>query len=536
MWFRKKRVKSLLPLLLIFILASITRFYGISWGGSFYFHPDENNMAWAISRLSLKNLNPHFFAYGQFPLYLTYITGVFLNLLKKGILIWKVDFSSAVFLLRFFSALFSLATILIGFKMAEFLFKDKISAFLYALFLTFSPGLIQAAHFGTTESILIFVFLTLSYLSLTLFGKRITWRIVIALSLLAGIGLATKISSLFFVVPISLLWLHLFYKERETKKALVYVFLVGFFFFLFSPFYFLAPKEALSSLRYEAQVASGSLPVFYTRQFLNTIPVLFQLQKIFPWVMGIPAYSLFLFSLIFLFFLLLKREIKTQREGIILSFLALCWFLPNTFLFVKWTRFMIPVLPFFYLLIVWEDRKTREEVDGRFLRVILDFYLFLCLIPGIFFMKIYLRPDIRLTFSKWLNENLPAGSIILSESGNVVDLPLFNKKGFEVINFNFYQLDNSYKEEDLYHLVQKSNYILLPSRRVFANHLRVPHKFPKTARFYRQLFSGKLGFYLVEEFKIFNGWEEVFLGSDLASEETWTVFDHPTIRLFARKD
>ena len=73
-----------------------------------------------------------------------------------------------------------------------------------------------------------------------------------------------------------------------------------------------------------------------------------------------------------------------------------------------------------------------------------------------------------------------------------------------------------------------------PSRRIFANFLRLPDQYPITYNFYKNLLEGNHAFVLVKEFKVFNSWQEVLLGSDLSSEETWTVFDHPTIRLFAK--
>jgi hypothetical protein len=53
----------------IVAISLFTRFYGLNWGSGLYFHPDENNMATALSQLSPSNFNP-LFAYGQFPLYL----------------------------------------------------------------------------------------------------------------------------------------------------------------------------------------------------------------------------------------------------------------------------------------------------------------------------------------------------------------------------------------------------------------------------------------------------------------------------------
>jgi len=135
-----------------------------------------------------------------------------------------------------------------------------------------------------------------------------------------------------------------------------------------------------------------------------------------------------------------------------------------------------------------------------------------------------------------MNENLPPGAIILSEAGNVVDLPLFNRRNFRIINFDFYSLDDDpVLQQKLESLIIEADYVLLPSRRVFANHQRLRDKFPKTAEFYQRLFSGQMGFVLIKEFRALPRWAEIFLGTDLNSEETWTVFDHPTIRLFGRR-
>ena len=51
-----------------------SRFVNLAWGLPYPFHPDERNMAAAIQSLSWQDkFNPHFFAYGQLPLYLGYL-------------------------------------------------------------------------------------------------------------------------------------------------------------------------------------------------------------------------------------------------------------------------------------------------------------------------------------------------------------------------------------------------------------------------------------------------------------------------------
>jgi hypothetical protein len=65
--------------------------------------------------------------------------------------------------------------------------------------------------------------------------------------------------------------------------------------------------------------------------------------------------------------------------------------------------------------------------------------------------------------------------------------------------------------------------IIIPSRRVYKNHSK--EKYPVLGRYYHDLFTGKLGFEKIAEFAT--------LGDENA-EETWTVFDHPTVRIYKR--
>jgi hypothetical protein len=69
--------------LLVACLLFYTRFVGLDWGLPYPMHPDERNMAVSVANLTckinnvefeIKNcLHPHFFAYGQLPLYLAYL-------------------------------------------------------------------------------------------------------------------------------------------------------------------------------------------------------------------------------------------------------------------------------------------------------------------------------------------------------------------------------------------------------------------------------------------------------------------------------
>lgn len=541
----------------IVVLTLATRFFNLSWGLPFPFHPDERNMAAALEQLrcpsvfDLQNcLNPHFYAYGQLPLYL----GLLLITVYKsfvGTLGSAVTFEEAVMALRIISATASALTVLVMFRVLEFLEPKNISKatlFAVSLLFVFSPALIQFSHFGTTESLLMLLFSLLVAVSLAFLKKKRTLREFIYLSsIIGGLAVAIKISSVsFMIIPVMALVIYL--HEHKTTLGLRLLVLLEFGAFtavvacIFSPQNLLSTKEFIGSLTYETEVARG-MPVFYTRSFFQTTPLLYQLRSVFPYALGLPVSALFLIS----FFVLPYNKITNFLR---LSFLA--YVIPASFLFTKWTRFMAPVIPlmliFSALLLVFYSGKTK----GR--SIILWILVLISIVPGIAYMNIYMRPDVRETASIWIARNVPDHTRILSETANVVDIPLPTQtvgKTYDVTSFNFYELDeNPLLIPLLENKLNQSEYILIPSRRIFANHTciyldrnsekckELQSKYPALNKYYDKLFSGQLGFTEVAKFssypQILLGGKAFFEIPDEQAEETWTVFDHPVIRVYKK--
>ncbi len=458
-------------------------------------------MAIAVSQLSSTNLHPHFFAYGQFPLYLAHFSMKAVGLTNTP--------PNSVYTLRFWSATFSCLFILFSYL----LFRSKI----LTLLLTFTPGLIQIAHFGTTESLLLLVFAVNLYLSFLALKKPKPLYFFL-ISLVTGISLATKISSLIFLAPTFLILPFLKLKNKLYLPLIVsYVLLFAFIFFLiFSPYNLIAHPDFLSTMRYETEVALGKIHVFYTNQFLHTTPYLFQITHIFPYTSGLP---IFIFGLIGLCFL---RRPTAKLALVLIS--SLIYFLYFGQVYAKWTRFVSPIFFIFPLLTTILIEKLNKLSQKNFsISLINKFILIISIIPGILFMKLYFLPDIRLTASNWISQNIPPNSIILSEAGNVIDIPVSNHT-LRLTNFDFYSLDsNSNLTNSLPQQIFQSDYILIPSRRIFKNQNNP--SYPYSQRYYSSLFNGSLGFKEIRKFTLFN---------DESAEETWSVFDHPNIRIYQK--
>lgn len=494
---------------LLLFLAVVTRFIGVNWGSGYFFNPDENNMVRAIMQMSSGDLNPHFFAYGQFPLYLTYFTRQLLHL--------PTTYEVTTYLLRFWSATFAVASVFVFYKLAKKIASPNV-AFVGSLIFIFTPGLIQLAHFGTTESLLVLIFLINILISFNLSDHPNNLKSYLLSSLATGIGIASKLSALIFIFPILFVSLLNFIKLKSKLKTILLVELTLLatllFFVIFSPYNLLERSDFLSALKYETDVATGALPVFYTTQFSQTQSYIFQITKIFPYVASWP---LVILSLLGTFIYL--RHFSVKKTTVFLS--VVLYFLYFGQLYVKWTRFMSPVFFMFPLLSAFAITKLRSKIA-------MAIALLIAIAPGMYFLRLYMHPDIRVTASNWLVDNIPQNSRILSEGGNVIDIPL-TAHNLDVTNFDFYSVENSPQSID--RLVQKiadADYIIVPSRRVFMN--QNGSDFPVSQRYFQSLFSGQLGFIPIKSFTP----KFDLLSNAEQAEETWTVFDRPTIRVFKK--
>lgn len=526
-------LKTKLVLGAMLLLAALFRFYNLNWDRGGLFHPDERNIANAVSHITLfSQMDPQFYAYGGFLIYLYKFTADILVFFLHNPSIAH-DWGWINVIGRSYSAFFSTLTIIPLFLLGRKMFGEKVgfvSCLLYAL----TVASIQTAHYSTTENLLTLLILVITYLALLLY-ERPSIKLTLVAGAFLGIAVATKTTGLSYaILPGAALLLPLIKHRLSLQAAVLSGVLLGLttlaVYTLFSPFTFLNWDKFMESMHYENSVVSGENRVVYTLQFSHTTPYLFQLKNLF-WQMG----PLALISWIGIG-LTFWQEIKNKRILflIFLSFPSLYFFYIGSW-YTKFIRYMVLLLPFFILFasnfLVVLMKKYR--LVGRILSggVILITFLW-----AIAFMSIYTKEQTRIAASRWIYKNIPAESTLLSEhwdEGLPISLPEGNPSRYKEIPLTIYEPDNEAKIDYYAEYLSQADYVTINSRRLYGTLIHLPERYPVTKRYYELLFSGTLGYKKVAEFSSYPTLFGITINDD-SSEETFQVYDHPKGIIFKK--
>lgn len=517
-------------------------FFDLNWGAPYYFHPDERNIASSVTQLDLRtNMNPHFFAYGSLPIYIVYFSGVVLNVVTDHFLNFQtVPFESAMVIGRFFSGILTLALVFLIYKTTVEI-SDKKSGIIAALFGTTSVAYFQFSHFGTFEIWLSFfsLFLTWLFIRYLKTDKNIFF---ISGCFLLGLLTALKLSSAVLVIIPILVITYKAFKKTKRLKALsvlklivtfIYLFILSYF--LSAPFNFLDIKSFLGSMQYESSVATGALPVFYTGSFYNTIPIAFAFQKLLPFLINPLLTVIFIPTLIYI-----VKVLYTRRD-IFLGVVAvsfLCLFISESILFVKWTRYIVPSVSYLYILIAVFITNIGKSVPKKLFNLFLVILFFINFLFAFSFIKtVRLAKDTRIAAVEFAKTNITENANINTE---VYDLGItpFNSSFSNISLFNFYDLDNNPDQiHQLPEVLNNSNFLILPSQRIYKSRILNPSKFPIGNKFYADLFSGKSGFKKIYETPCDIFCKITYMNDPIFNvEETSNVFDRPTLFIFEKNN
>ena len=543
-------------LIILTLVGGLLRFYNLNWGSPYYFHPDERNIASSISQLKFPGqMNPNFFAYGSLPIYAVYFTGLILNFLSspqifisQSVENFQLPFDQAIIISRFFSAFFSTIIILLIYQIGEKI-HSKAVGLLAAFFTTTSVGLIQFSHFGTFEIWITFFCLLLFYVSVKAIHHFDTKKMLFA-GLALGSLISIKISNIVLIIlPI----LNLMIKTKKTslekskfeltktvlRKITYIILIIGaamLFFLITNPFTFLDFSSFKSSMDYESKVALGEIDVFYTHEFFDTTPILFQFMRVYPFLLNPPLTIIFIPSFFYILWITLKARNKLY---LLLTTYYLLLFLSQAFLFVKWTRYLVPTLPFVYLIIA----IATISFGGKFSKISSIKYqalrilgLFCIIFTLSYYQTVLKKPDTRIEAAVWAKNKLPSNSKIVSESYDL-GIITFNPHFSNIALCDIYHLEkNDYPCNgfSLPETLSETDYIILPSERIMKMALLKKSRFPKRYSLYASFFDSSQ-YKLIYKTPCDIFCKIIYINDSMLSfEQTANVFDRPTVYILKK--
>lgn len=533
----KKKYLSFM-LVIFFVVGLFLRLFNVGWGTPYFFNPDERqNIAYPIlNSHSLFMLDQQNFDTGTFPLIilkLLYTSYIFISHNSHD------QLTIVILISRIMSTILSLGiSLLLYFFSAKFF--DKRKAFIaYTLSLT-SIGLIQFAHFGTIELWEAFFFLLLFLLCVKLTQKT-SIKIALAIGIIFGISLATKILTAVLFPLIALTFIVATFTASKREKAKLFLYFICFILVSGGIFLALTPQIILhfssfySSIHFESTVALGTQPVFYTQEFYNTMPFLFQLIHIYPFLLNPLCMLLLPISIVYAFI----TAVKTKKIAVILLLLFfLELFIFQSYVFVKWTRYLIPTLPFIYLLlgIFLDDFFTWIGTHKRIKYISITCIIGISIVFSVSFAyTTYGQQDTRVAARIFAQQHIPQNSMILTEPYDLGIIP-FSDYFSHITFIDFYSLEtDTFLKTSLPSQLTQIDYIILPSQRIIKTRLLNPSRFPDGEKFYRTLLNGQLGFVKIYETPCDIFCNLVYLNSPILSfEETATVFDRPVVFIFKK--
>lgn len=569
--------------------------------------PDQPLPADAINfwNANFSPLNPHWFPYGSFPMYLIKFGGHIMSAVTGQV--WY-DWEHLTLIGRILSGLFSLGTIVLVFLLGRQIFAPSLGrnrgdaiGLLAAAFMAVTVLDIQLAHFAAFDVELTF-FMTLAlYMAIRLMrsGK---WTTAIGLGAAIGLALACKVSAASVVIPavVAALLYGLYGLAKESGEfagkprmqalpgpeaerygpegvalgprlitgTLLNLIIAGVVtlvvWFVAMPYAFLDFANWSARVIEEAGISRGSSDIPYTRQYIGTIPFLYQGWNLAQWGVSMPLGILAGIGLGYSLWQTVARRLKA--ELVLVSYL-LVYSLTTFTAESKFDRYLLPVLPVLLLLaarfvvVVATPKPHTEHVFTiripRFRTWAMSAIALLAFgwaaVWALAFNQIYSVEHTMNQATRWMYQNMPNGSSYSNEIWDeslptrIVDQNIASKGWCDPetlsqngncvpISMDLYgDQPNDAKVDYFVNQLKKTDYITIASNRLYATMAKLPWRYPIQIRYYELLFSGKLGYQQIATFTDYPtipilNWQI----NDDSADESFTVYDHPKVFIFKK--
>lgn len=520
----------ILALALILLVGGGLRFYQLNWDENQHAHPDERYIIWVATSIhwpaglntwsgwqaafapKQSTLNPFYwsphasaynidipqdqprtFAYGHLPLYLLVMAVNGLAVLTRQPQ-W-LSYGSLTLVGRAISGAFDLGTVAMTFLLGRRLF-GKAAGLLAAALLALAPLHIQLAHFYTVDTVMTF-FITAALWLMARYLQEQHLRDALAAGVCAGLAMGAKFTALWLLGVLTVVmmvdaWPELQRRNWKSLGALAATLAAACLAFaVTNPFALIELRTFLAEITREGSMVRGTLDWTYTRQYHNTAPYLYPLWQMFRFGLG-PAFTLAgVTGLGWAAWRAWRQAIRVDElMGIAwaASFFAL-----TGGMYVKFIRYTLPLTPALAVLaaaLLIAIARTRRGLGMTFIIVTVG----TSGLNGWAFASMYSSPHPWVAASRWVDAHVPANAVLAVEHW---DEQLRLGSEYTLAELQPYnEPDSPDKLQAMLAALARSDYVVLPTHRLWGTLPRWPERYPLTARYYQALFGEQLGYRL----------------------------------------
>ncbi len=350
--------------------------------------------------------------------------------------------------------------------------------------------------------------------------------------------------------------------QRILGHAAVAALIAVSVFFVSAPYAFLDIGSFVGDLTAQTNMARNAGLWPFTVQYIDTAPFVYQIQQSTLWGLGLPLGIIAWVGLLFTALVALMRRFSLRADLLVLAWVVPTFLFLESFE-VRFLRYVFPLMPFLILMgarmlvslvdwgretagkrdlstvgvfvaneshppfpvpnwgslrasieTVWRLSPTwtwRPKVGNPALRWNLAWlpvgFAGLVLAATVFyalaFERVYANEHPAVEASRWINDNVPAGTAIVSD--NHWDEFVPNLYSYRVWQFPLYEADTPQKMDNLAARLSDSDYLVFYSNRPYTSAVRDPARFPFSSAYYQKLFRGELGYSLERTFTSYPG-------------------------------
>jgi YYY domain-containing protein len=616
---------------LILLVGAFFRFQGLDWDEGMLLHPDELHVTDVIAnRIHAPDLGllldpdrsplnprsvdpraydptagvtprPRSFAYGSLPLFATDLVAWLWG--KVTAHNWN-EFLSIFRVGRVLNGVVDLGTVALTFGLGRRLYGTAAGLFAAAC-VSVATMHVQLAHFFVMDTWTA-AFVTAALWAMLVATKRGDPRSFIVAGFLSGCAVATKATVVILALPLAMAaWqaarldivrqlparaaiaddageaLRLPPTLGEIAPRFARGLLIAgaaalIAFLIFEPYAILNPGIYIRDIGEQSAIIGGKLDVPYTRQYIGTLPLIYQAKNLVGWelgpLLGVVALAGFAWALW-----------RAARRRDPLELVLLAWVVPYLFLLAlneaKFPRYLLPLVPVFC---AWGAKLLLDLGAGAFARrtparvpravpgrlpswrawgatALAAIVLLGTFLTTLAFSSIYRHPNSQIAASAWIYDNVPQGSSLSAEYWDR-NLPLsfpdgrdLGYYGYRAVKIDFYsdipacdpstgrapdpRLCRPNNAATLAYLIGKINetdYLVEATNRIYGSIPKTPWRSPVQQQFFELLFAGRLGYTLAYDGSSFPSLGP-FHFDDGFMDESFTVYDHPRVLIFKKE-